>query len=75
MILRELNGDIYFGEPRGIETDANGERIGINTMRYSEAEIRRIAHVGFQTARKRRRKLTSVDKANVLRPCTFGAKW
>lgn len=66
VILRELNGDIYFGEPRGIEIDANGERIGINTMRYSEAEIRRIAHVGFQTARKRRRKLTSVDKANVL---------
>jgi 3-isopropylmalate dehydrogenase len=66
IILRELNGDIYFGEPRGIETDANGERVGINTMRYSEAEIRRVAHVGFRTARKRRRKLTSVDKANVL---------
>lgn len=66
LILRELNGDIYFGEPRGIQTDANGERIGINTMRYSEAEIRRVAHVGFQTARRRRRKLTSVDKANVL---------
>jgi 3-isopropylmalate dehydrogenase len=66
VILRELNGDIYFGEPRGIETAANGERVGINTMRYSEAEIRRVAHVGFQTARKRRRKLTSVDKANVL---------
>jgi 3-isopropylmalate dehydrogenase len=65
LILRELNGDIYFGEPRGIET-INGERVGINTMRYSESEIRRIAHVGFQTARKRRRKLTSVDKANVL---------
>jgi 3-isopropylmalate dehydrogenase len=66
VILRELNGDIYFGEPRGIETAANGERVGINTMRYSEAEIRRVAHVGFQAARKRRRKLTSVDKANVL---------
>ena len=66
LILRELNGDIYFGEPRGVQTDANGERIGINTMRYSEAEIRRVAHVGFQTARRRRRKLTSVDKANVL---------
>lgn len=66
LILRELNGDIYFGEPRGVETDRNGERVGINTMRYSESEIRRVAHVGFQTARKRRRKLTSVDKANVL---------
>jgi 3-isopropylmalate dehydrogenase len=65
LILRELNGDIYFGEPRGVETK-NGERVGINTMRYSESEIRRVAHVGFQTARKRRRKLTSVDKANVL---------
>jgi 3-isopropylmalate dehydrogenase len=66
VILRELNGDIYFGEPRGIETDANGQRFGVNTMRYSEGEIRRVAHVGFQTARKRRHKLTSVDKANVL---------
>jgi 3-isopropylmalate dehydrogenase len=66
MILRELNGDIYFGEPRGVSTDSAGKRVGINTMRYSEDEIRRVAHVGFQTARKRRRKLCSVDKANVL---------
>jgi 3-isopropylmalate dehydrogenase len=66
MILRELNGDIYFGEPRGISTDASGKRFGINTMRYGEDEIRRIAHVGFETARRRRRKLCSVDKANVL---------
>ncbi|MEO8145910.1 MAG: 3-isopropylmalate dehydrogenase [Betaproteobacteria bacterium] len=66
MILRELNGDIYYGEPRGISTDANGVRHGVNTMRYSEPEIERIAHVGFRTARERRRKLCSVDKANVL---------
>jgi len=65
MILRELNGDLYFGEPRGIGLE-NGRRVGTNTMRYSEDEIARIAHVGFQTARKRRRKLCSVDKANVL---------
>ena len=51
MILRELNGDIYFGEPRGIARMPTGERVGINTMRYSEPEIERIAHVGFQTAR------------------------
>lgn len=66
MILRELNGDIYFGEPRGVFTDESGQRYGINTMRYSESEIARIAHVGFKTARKRRKKLCSVDKANVL---------
>jgi 3-isopropylmalate dehydrogenase len=66
MILRELNGDIYFGEPRGVASDASGKRFGINTMRYGEDEIRRIAHVGFATARKRRGKLCSVDKANVL---------
>ncbi|MDE2515532.1 MAG: 3-isopropylmalate dehydrogenase [Rhodospirillales bacterium] len=66
LVLRELNGDLYFGEPRGIHTDEKGERYGINTMRYSESEIARIAHVGFQTARKRRGKLCSVDKANVL---------
>ncbi len=66
MILRELTGDIYFGEPRGIHTLASGEREGYNTMRYSESEIERIAHVAFQTARQRRRKVCSVDKANVL---------
>jgi 3-isopropylmalate dehydrogenase len=66
LILRELNGDLYFGEPRGISTDAAGKRHGINTMRYSEDEIARIAHVGFQAARQRRGKLCSVDKANVL---------
>ena len=66
IILRELNGDLYFGEPRGVTTDEAGQRVGINTMRYSEAEIRRIAHAGFQAAAKRRKKLCSVDKANVL---------
>ncbi len=65
MIIRELTGDIYFGQPRGIET-RNGERVGVNTMIYSESEIRRIAHVGFGIARKRNKKLCSVDKANVL---------
>jgi 3-isopropylmalate dehydrogenase len=65
MIIRELTGDIYFGEPRGIDV-RNGERVGFNTMIYSEREIRRIARVGFETARKRHRKLCSVDKMNVL---------
>jgi 3-isopropylmalate dehydrogenase len=66
MILRELTGDIYFGEPRGQRTTASGEREGFDTMRYSESEIRRIARVGFDIARKRSRRLCSVDKANVL---------
>jgi 3-isopropylmalate dehydrogenase len=66
LILRELTGDIYFGQPRGIRTRENGEREGFDTMRYSESEIRRIAHAGFRAAQKRRRKLCSVDKANVL---------
>jgi len=66
MILRELTGDIYFGEPRGRRSLENGEREGFDTMKYSESEIRRIAHVGFRIARKRSRKLCSVDKANVL---------
>jgi len=66
MILRELTGDIYFGQPRGRRQTAADEREGFDTMLYSEAEIRRIAHVGFLTARKRRRRLCSVDKANVL---------
>jgi len=66
MILRELTGDVYFGEPRGSGINAAGEREAFNTMRYSEPEIERIAHVAFRTARARRRKLCSVDKANVL---------
>lgn len=68
MIVRELTGDIYFGEPRGIET-RDGQRVGFNTMIYSESEIRRIAHVAFQAAAKRQGKLCSVDKMNVLE-CT-----
>lgn len=66
LIVRELTGDIYFGEPRGIVTLGNGEREGFNTMRYGESEIRRIAKVSFEAAQKRRGKLCSVDKANVL---------
>jgi len=66
MIVRELTGDIYFGQPRGISTLANGEREGINTMRYSESEIRRIGRVAFDIAMKRNKKVCSVDKANVL---------
>ena len=65
LIVRELLGGLYFGEPRHI-SDANGVREAINTMRYSEPEIERIARVAFELARSRRRKVTSVDKANVL---------
>lgn len=66
LIIRELAGDIYFGQPRGIRVVDNHQRQGFDTMLYTEAEVRRIAHVAFSTARKRGRKLTSVDKANVL---------
>jgi 3-isopropylmalate dehydrogenase len=66
LIVRELTGDIYFGEPRGISTLAGGEREGVNTMRYRESEIRRIARVAFEAARRRGKRLCSVDKANVL---------
>ncbi len=69
MIVRELTGDIYFGQPRGVRTLANGEREGFNTMVYSESEIERIGRVAFDIARKRNKKLCSVDKANVLE-CT-----
>jgi 3-isopropylmalate dehydrogenase len=65
LIVRELLGGIYFGEPRSTTGDS-GNRVAIDTMRYAEAEIERIAHVAFQLARSRRRKVTSVDKANVL---------
>jgi 3-isopropylmalate dehydrogenase len=71
MIVRELTGDIYFGEPRGRRDNARGEREGYDTMLYSEPEIRRIAEVGFQAARKRSRKLCSVDKENVLETSRF----
>ena len=65
MIVRELTGDVYFGQPRGLET-INGKRTGFNNMIYNEDEIKRIAHVSFQTAMKRNKKVCSVDKANVL---------
>jgi 3-isopropylmalate dehydrogenase len=69
MIVRELTGGIYFGEPRGVRTLANGERQGYNTEVYSESEIRRIARTAFELAMKRSRRVCSIDKANVLE-CT-----
>ncbi|MHB8257410.1 MAG: 3-isopropylmalate dehydrogenase [Acidiferrobacterales bacterium] len=69
MIVRELTGGIYFGQPRGIRMRADGQREGFNTLIYSESEIRRIARVAFETAMKRGRRVCSVDKANVLE-CT-----
>ena len=66
MIVRELTGGIYFGEPRGIRTNTSGEREGFNTLVYSESEIDRIARVAFDIAMKRAKRLCSVDKANVL---------
>lgn len=66
MIVRELTGDLYFGQPRGIHVNEAGEREGYNTMRYAESEVRRVAHIGFQIAMKRGKKLCSVEKANVL---------
>jgi 3-isopropylmalate dehydrogenase len=75
LIIRELTGDIYFGQPRGMRTAPDGpfkgEREGFDTMRYAETEIRRIAHVAFQAAQKRGKRLTSVDKANVLETFQF----
>ena len=68
LIVRELTGDIYFGQPRGVREE-NGERVGFNTMVYSESEIRRIGHVAFRAAQMRNKKLCSVDKMNVLE-CT-----
>jgi len=66
LIVRELTGDAYFGEPRGIRTLPGGEREGFNTIVYRESEIERIARVAFEVARQRARKVCSVDKANVL---------
>ncbi|MBW8371550.1 MAG: 3-isopropylmalate dehydrogenase [Thiobacillus sp.] len=70
MIVRELTGDVYFGQPRGIEMrpspTGGSERVGFNTMLYSESEVRRVAHVAFGIAMKRGKKLCSVEKANVL---------
>ena len=65
LIVRELTGDIYFGQPKGIR-QKGAEREGFDTMLYSEAEVRRIARVAFEAARKRSRRVCSVDKANVL---------
>jgi 3-isopropylmalate dehydrogenase len=66
MIVRELTGGIYFGEPRGIRTLEDGQREGFNTLVYKESEIERIAHTAFDVAMKRNKKVCSVDKANVL---------
>ncbi len=66
LIVRELTGGIYFGEPRGIRTLENGEREGFNTYVYRESEVRRIAHLAFELARKRDKRVCSVDKSNVL---------
>jgi len=66
VIVRELTGGIYFGQPRGINTLDSGEREGFNTYRYSEREIERIGRVAFEMAQKRNKRLCSVDKANVL---------
>ena len=66
MVIRELTGGLYYGEPRGVEHFADGGARAVNTMVYTSREIERVARTGFEVARKRRRKLTSVDKANVL---------
>jgi len=66
MVVRELTGGIYFGQPKGIFATESGEKRGVNTMAYTESEIDRIGRVAFETARKRHKKLCSVDKANVL---------
>lgn len=66
MVVRELTGGIYFGQPKGIFTTESGEKRGVNTMAYTESEIDRIGRVAFETAQKRGGKLCSVDKANVL---------
>ena len=66
MILRELTGGVYFGEPRGIEVLPDGSRRGVNTQVYSDHEIQRIAHVGFELAEKRDKRVCSVEKANVM---------
>jgi len=71
LILRELTGDIYFGQPRGVRVREDGEREGFDTMVYRESEIVRIGRVAFEAARKRSRRLVSVDKANVLETTQF----
>jgi 3-isopropylmalate dehydrogenase len=71
MVIRELTGGLYYGEPRGVEQFADGSARGVNTMVYTSREIERVARVGFEVARKRRRRLASVDKANVLAVSTL----
>jgi 3-isopropylmalate dehydrogenase len=66
MVVRELTGGVYFGEPKGIFETETGQKRGVNTMAYTEGEIDRIAKVAFETAQKRNGQLCSVDKANVL---------
>jgi 3-isopropylmalate dehydrogenase len=66
MVIRELTGGLYFGEPRGVEKFADGGARAVNTMVYTTREIERVARVAFEVARQRRRRLASVDKANVL---------
>ena len=76
LIVRELTGGVYFGEPRGIETLPDGSRRGVNTQVYTTAEIDRVARVAFDIARQRGRKVTSVEKANVMesRPSCGGRR-
>src|SRR3546814_8086585 len=75
LIVRELTGDIYFGQPRGVREVSDGpfkgQRQGYDTMHYAESEVRRIAHVAFQAAQKRSKRLCSVDKTNVLETSQF----
>ncbi len=71
LIVRELTGGIYFGEPRGVRTKGDGEREGFNTLVYRESEIERIARVAIEAARRRRGRICSVDKANVLEATAF----
>jgi 3-isopropylmalate dehydrogenase len=66
MVVRELTGGIYFGQPKGVFETETGEKRGVNTMAYTESEVDRIGRIGFETAQKRGGKLCSVDKANVL---------
>ena len=79
LIIRELTGDIYFGQPRGRRVSPDGPFAGsdeaFDTMRYTRPEIERIAHVAFKAARQRGKRLTSVDKAHVLETFQFGVMW
>ena len=74
VVVRELIGGIYFGEPRGIEQLPNGERRAVDTQIYTTSEIRRIGEIAFELARKRSRRVTSVDNANVMQAALCGAR-